>query len=130
MEEQLDMDNTAINLAEERLRLEREALAVERERLAAARQHAEEEARLSQTRRRPFLVFIAVALLAALSFAGGLLVGISIMEGRQQRLAEARLAHALSKLNIDPVSVTTNSVRLQGAKTCQAHRNVEVMVIQ
>ena len=125
-----ELDNTAINLAEERLRLEREALAVERERLAAARQHAEEEARLAQTRRRPLLAFAAVALLAALSFAGGLLAGISIMEGRQQRLAEARLAHALSKLNIDPISITTNSVHLSGAKTGQAHRNVEVMVIQ
>ena len=62
--------------------------------------------------------------------AGSRLTGISIMEGRQQRLAEARLAHALSKLNIDPDSVTTNSVRLQGVKTGSAHRNVEVMVIQ
>ncbi|MBQ6340128.1 MAG: hypothetical protein IJI36_13385 [Kiritimatiellae bacterium] len=123
-------DSTAINLAEERLRLEREALAVERERLAAARQHAEEEARLAQTRRRPVLAFVAVALLGALCFAGGMLAGISIMEGRQQRLAEARLAHALSKLNVDPLSVTTNSVHLSGAKTGPAHRNVEVMVIQ
>ena len=123
-------DSTAINLAEERLRLEREALAVERDRLAAARQHAEEEARLAQTRRRPVLAFVAVALLGALCFAGGMLAGISIMEGRQQRLAEARLAHALSKLNVDPLSVTTNSVHLSGAKTGPAHRNVEVMVIQ
>ena len=123
-------DSTAVNLAEERLRLEREALAVERERLAAARQHAEEEARLAQTRRRPVLAFVAVALLGALCFAGGMLAGISIMEGRQQRLAEARLAHALSKLNIDPLSVTTNSAHLSGAKTGPAHRNVEVMVIQ
>ena len=123
-------DSTAVNLAEERLRLEREALAVERERLAAARQHAAEEARLAQARRRPALAFVAVALLAALCFAGGLLAGISIMEGRQQRLAEARLAHALSKLNVDPLSVTTNSVHLSGAKTGPAHRNVEVMVIQ
>ena len=125
-----ELDNTAINLVEERLKLEREALAVERERLAAARQHAEEEARLAQTRRRPALAFVAVALLGALCFAGGLLTGISIMEGRQQRLAEARLAHALSKLNIDPLSVTTNSTHLSGGKIGPAHRNVEVMVIQ
>ena len=123
-------DSTAINLAEERLKLEREALAVERERLEAIRRHAEEEARLAQTRRRPVLAFAVVALLVVLGFAGGLLAGISIMEGRQQRLAEARLAHALSKLNIDPLSVTTNSVHLSGAKTGPAHRNVEVMVIQ
>ena len=123
-------DSTAINLAEERLRLEREALAVERERLAAARQHAEEEARLAQTRRRPVLAFVAVALLGALCFAGGLLTGISIMEGRRQRLAEARLEQALSKLNIESASVTTNAIHLSGGKTGSAHRDVAVVVIQ
>ena len=125
-----ELDNTAINLAEERLRLEREALAVERERLEAAKQHAEEEARLALTRRRPFLAFAVVALLVALSFAGGLLAGISIMEGRQQRLAKERLERALSKLNIGSTSVTTNSVHLSGAKTGQSHRDVAVVVIQ
>ncbi len=123
-------NNTAINLAEERLKLEREALAVERERLEAAKQHAAAEARLAQTRRRPALVFAVMALLIALSFAGGLLAGISIMEGRQQRLAEARLAHALSKLNIGTTAVSTNAVPLSGAKTDHSHRDVAVVVIQ
>ena len=125
-----ELDNTAINLAEERLRLEREALAVERERLEAAKQHAEEEARLALTRRRPLLAFAVVALLVALSFADGLLAGISIMEGRQQRLAKERLERALSKLNIGSTSVTTNAVHLSGAKTGQSHRDVAVVVIQ
>ena len=123
-------DTTAINLAEERLRLEREALAVERERLAAARQHAEEEARLVQTRRRPALAFVAVALLGALCFAGGVLTGISVMEGRQRRLAEARLQQALSSLNIDPLAVSTNATHLSGANVGKSHRDVSVVVIQ
>ena len=126
----MEEDSTSISLAEERLRLEREALAVERERLAAARRHAEEEARLAQPHRRPVLVFVAVALLAALCFAGGMLAGISVMEGRQQRLAEARLAQALSKLNLEPLSISTNTVRALGANSGQSHRNVEVVVIQ
>ena len=127
--EELD-DTTAINLAEERLRLEREALAVERERLAAIRQHMEEASRLTQVRHRPFLMFASIVLLAALCFVGGLLTGISAMESRQQRLREARLAQALSKLNLAPASAATNSVHHSDAQAGQAHRNVEVVVIQ
>jgi len=124
-----DKDSVTAELAEESLRLEREALAVERERLAAARAHAEEEARLVRTRRNPALAVVAVCLLAALCFAGGLLTGMSIMESRQQRLREARLAQALSRLNIKPESVTTNVVALPSSGG-DAHRDVAVVVIQ
>lgn len=124
-----ELDTTAADLAEERLRLEREALAVERERLAAARQHAEEEARLALTRRRPLLVFASVAMLAALCFVGGVLTGIAVMEGRQQRLREARLAQALSKLSIAHGQVSTNSAD-KASSVGKPHRDVEVVVIQ
>lgn len=127
----MNEENTAVNLAEERLRLEREALAVERERLVSARMHAEEEARIAQTRHRPFLAVTAVALLAASCFAGGLLTGISVMEGRQQRQREARLAQALSRLNLPPDAVTTNIVPLMSSSSGDgAHRDVAVVVIQ
>ena len=124
-----ELDTTAADLAEERLRLEREALAVERERLAAARQHAEEEARLVLTRRRPLLVFASVAMLAALCFVGGVLTGIAVMEGRQQRLREARLAQALSKLNLAHGQVSTNAAD-KASSAGKLHRDVEVVVIQ
>ena len=82
------------SLAEERLRLEREALAVERERLAAARAHAAAEARLTRAP-HPVFVGVSVVLLALLCFAGGLLTGIAVMENRQQRQREERLARAV-----------------------------------
>ena len=90
-------DDAPARLAEERLRLEREALAVERERLAAARAHAAAEARLTRAP-HPVFVGVSVALLALLCFAGGLLTGIAVMENRQQRQREERLARALSQL--------------------------------
>lgn len=123
-------------LAEERLRLEREAIAVERERLAAARARTEAEAKLAQSRKRPFLAFVTVLLLAALSFAGGFLTGISLMETRQQRQRDERIAKALSRLsglattatadgtNAAPVSVSGD------AKPGEQHPNVSVLVIQ
>jgi hypothetical protein len=123
---------TTLSLAEERLRLEREAIAVERERLAAARAHAEAEAKLVRARRRPFLTAASILLLGAVCFAGGLLTGISVMENRQQRLRDVRLAQALSKLgNLShPASShSTNSVLTAEQKT-EALRNVSVLVIQ
>ena len=97
MSEDETPESTA-SLAEERLRLEREALAVERERLAAARAHAAAEARLTRAP-HPVFVGVSVALLALLCFAGGLLAGIAVMENRQQRQREERLARALSQLD-------------------------------
>ncbi len=125
---------TAASLAEERLRLEREALAVERERLAAARAHAEAEARLSRAG-HPLLSLVSVTLLALLCFAGGLLAGIAVMENRQQRQREARLAHALSQL--DDIAAETTGTNAPAASAggggkvlSGAHRNVSVVVIQ
>ena len=93
-----ETETTQASLTEERLRLEREALAVERERLAAARAHAAAEARLTRAP-HPVFVGVSVALLALLCFAGGLLTGIAVMENRQQRQREERLARALSQLD-------------------------------
>lgn len=127
---------SAVSLAEERLRLEREALAVERERLAAARAHAAAEARLTRVP-HPVFVGVSVALLALLCFAGGLLAGIAVMENRQQRQREERLARALSQLDgfAAETGGTTNaparSVGSGGASpSAGAHRNVSVVVIQ
>ncbi len=127
-------DSTTASLAEERLRLEREALAVERERLAAARAHAEAEARLSRAG-HPLFSFVSVTLLALLCFAGGLLVGIAVMENRQQRQREERLARALSQLeDITGETAGTNApaaaVGTDGKVLSGAHRNVSVVVIQ
>lgn len=120
-------------LAEERLRLEREALAVERERLASARAHAAAEARLAARSRHPLLAFAAVALLALLCFAGGLLSGIAMMESRQQRQREERLSRALSQLDglaasagSTAAGTSTNGVSSAGGE----HKNVAVVVIQ
>lgn len=124
---------SSTELAEERLRLEREALAVERERLASARAHAAAEARLAQPR-HPLLACTAVGLLALLCFAGGLLSGIALMESRQQRQREERLARALSQLDgLGAVStVTTNGApAAAGAPSADGeHKNVAVVVIQ
>lgn len=122
-------------ISEERLRLEREALVVERERLAAARARVEAEAAMESKRSHPFLVASSVVMLALLSFAGGLLAGMAIMEGRQEALREKRLARALSQLDgfaTGAGSATSNSLPVKvGAKTPEgAHRNVAVMVIQ
>ncbi len=128
---------SAASLAEERLRLEREALAVERERLAAARAHAAAEARLTRVP-HPVFVGVSVALLALLCFAGGLLAGIAVMENRQQRQREERLARALSQLDgfaAAEAGGTTNAPARSvggggGSAPTDAHRNVSVVVIQ
>ncbi len=128
---------SAASLAEERLRLEREALAVERERLAAARVHAAAEARLTRVP-HPVFVGVSVALLALLCFAGGLLAGIAVMENRQQRQREERLARALSQLDglaAAETGGTTNAPARSvggggGSAPTDAHRNVSVVVIQ
>ncbi len=117
---------TTPDLAAERLRLEREALAVERERLASARAHAAAEARLTQAP-RPVLMGVSVTLLALLCFAGGLLTGIAVMEGRQQRQREQRLSRALSQLDTLTGEAGTNA---PAATTNDTHRNVAVVVIQ
>ncbi len=126
---------SAANLAEERIRLEREALAVERERLASARLHAEAEARLARKTRRPFLTGVAVLLFAALCFAGGLMTGVAVMENRQQRQREARLARALSQLDgWTDFAATTNAplpeVLIDGKTPEPVRRKVAVVVIQ
>ena len=120
-------------LAEERLRLEREALAVERERLAAARARAEAEVRMEHARRHPAIAAVAVALLALLCFAGGLIAGMAVADSRQQKLREERLARALSQLgDMADVTTSTNSAaaRPGGRAPGGVHRNVAVMVIQ
>ncbi len=130
------MDNaeeTTLELAKERLRLEREAIAVERERLAAARANAAAEAKLARRTRRPALVAASLVLLSSLCFTGGLLVGFAIMEGRQQRQREERLARALSRLDSIAGGVSTNSPIGNAANETpagMAHRNVSVLVIQ
>lgn len=129
------MDNaeqTPLELAEERLRLERESIAVERERLAAARANAVAEAKLVRRTRRPALVAVSIVLLALLCFTGGILVGFAIMEGRQQRQREERLARALSRLDDIAGGVSTNSPvgNANGKSDGMAHRGVSVLVIQ
>ncbi|MBR6735071.1 MAG: hypothetical protein IKL96_11815 [Kiritimatiellae bacterium] len=133
MEEGEKETTDAVALAEERLRLEREALAVERERLAAARTRAEAEERMERSRRHPALAAVAVALLAMLCFAGGVIAGMAVADGRQQKLREERLAKALSQLGdlADVTSPTNSAAGRLGARTPDgAHRNVAVMVIQ
>lgn len=135
MNEDETLESSA-SLAEERLRLEREALAVERERLAAARAHVAAEARLTRAP-HPAFIGVSVALLALLCFAGGLLVGIAVMENRQQRQREERLARALSQLDSFAAEAggTTNAPARPvdgggGSLPADAHRNVSVVVIQ
>jgi hypothetical protein len=120
-------DNLHVSLEEERLRLEREALAVERERLAAARAHAEAEAQIAKSR-RTVPIAVSVTLLALLSFAGGVFTGFAIMEGRQQRQREARLAQALSQLGPFASNVQTNETG--SARSSAGRRDVSVVVIQ
>ena len=126
-----ETEHAPLRLAEERLRLEREALAVERERLAAARAHAAAEARLTRAP-HPAFIGVSVALLALLCFTGGLLVGIAVMENRQQRQREARLARALSQLDgfAAEAGGATNAPARSAAGAADAHRNVSVVVIQ
>jgi hypothetical protein len=124
---------SALALAEERLRLEREALAVERERLAAARTRAAAEERMACVKHHPAMTAVAVVLLAMLCFAGGVIAGMTMAEGRQQKLRAERLARALSQLGgMAEIATSTNSSTVGlGARTPDgAHRNVAVMVIQ
>ncbi len=100
------VEEDATSFAEERLRLEREALAVERERLAAARAHAEAEASLIQRHHSPVLAYVSVTLLVLLAATGGFLGGMSVMESRQKRERDERLAKLLSQSN---VTVSTNT---------------------
>ena len=119
-------------LSEERLRLEREAFEIERSRLEAARQRAEAELKAARTG-HPFLVFASVALLAVSMFAGGMLLGLSLSESRQQRLREARLREALSQLGGLAETVTTTNAAPGGALRPgggESQRNVSVVVIQ
>lgn len=120
-------DNLHVSLEEERIRLERESLAVERERLAAARAHAEAEAQIAKSR-RTVPIAVSVALLALLSFAGGVFTGFAIMEGRQQRQREARLAQALSQLGPFASNIQTNET--EAARSSVGRRDVSVVVIQ
>ena len=134
MEEESIETDGGLGLAEERLRLEREALAVERERIAAARARAEAEAGLARARRSPALAWAAAIMLGMLCFAGGLISGMAIMEGRQQQLREERLARALSQIGGFAGDSATNSAALPAGMSAHspggAHRNVAVMVIQ
>ena len=117
-------------LAEERLKLEREAFELERSRLESARARAEAE--LKQVKAgHPFLVFASVTLLALVSFAGGLLLGISVNEGRHQRQREARLKEALSQLSGFAGTSVTNATALPANMlTPEQRRNVSVVVFQ
>ena len=84
-------DVSIASLAEERLKLEREAFELERTRLEAARARAEAELKLARSG-HPLLVFASVALLALVSFAGGILLGNSMSESRHQQQRDARLS--------------------------------------
>ena len=125
-------DVSMASLAEERLRLEREAFELERARLESARARAEAELKLARSG-HPLLVFASVALLALVSFAGGILLGNSMSESRHQQLRDARLREALSQLSGFAGSSSTNSVPLApGVKTRVAgsRGDVSVVVIQ
>ena len=117
-------------LAEERLKLEREAFELERSRLESARARAEAE--LKQVKAgHPFLVFASVALLALFSFAGGMLLGISMNEGRHQRQRESRLKEALSQLGGLSGGTVTNTTALPANVLMpEQRRNVSVVVFQ
>ena len=79
----------------------------------------------------PFLVFASVTLLALVSFAGGLLLGISVNEGRHQRQREARLKEALSQLSGFAGTSVTNATALPANMlTPEQRRNVSVVVFQ
>ena len=123
---------TALRLEEERLKLEREALVVERERLAAQRLHAEAEMKLSNAKKHPALAFAVVALLVALSFAGGMILGGAQAEERVQRQRERRLKEALAQLDnhLSPTNRPAAQRTAGDSKATAAHNDVAVVVIQ
>ena len=118
-------------LADERLKLEREAFELERGRLEAARARAEAELKIARAG-HPFLVFASVTLLALFAFAGGMLLGVSLNEGRHQRQREARLKEALSQLGgMSGGATVTNATALPANMlTPEQRRNVSVVVFQ
>lgn len=120
-----------VALAEERLKLEREAFEIEKRRLEAARLRAEEELKIVRSG-HPFLVFASVTLLALFAFAGGMLLGVSLNEGRHQRQREARLKEALSQLGgMSGGATVTNATALPASVlTPEQRRNVSVVVFQ
>ncbi len=120
-----------VALAEERLKLEREAFEIEKRRLEAARLRAEEELKIVRSG-HPFLVFASVTLLALFAFAGGMLLGVSLNEGRHQRQREARLKEALSQLGgMSGGATVTNATALPASVlTPEQRRNVPVVVFQ
>ncbi len=120
-----------VALAEERLKLEREAFEIEKRRLEAARLRAEEELKIVRSG-HPFLVFASVTLLALFAFAGGMLLGVSLNEGRHQRQREARLKEALSQLGgMSGGAAVTNATALPASVlTPEQRRNVSVVVFQ
>ena len=128
-----ERDVSVAALLEERIKLESEAFELERARLEAARARAEAELKLARSG-HPFLVFAAVALLALVAFAGGVLSGISVSENRHQRLRETRLREALSQLSgfAEPSQSTNAPSALPGVKTriTGARGEVSVVVIQ
>ena len=126
---------SALQLEEERLKLEREALAVERERLAAQRLHAEAERKLSDAKKHPAMAFAVVALLVALSFAGGMIVGGVRAEERMQNQRERRIKEALAQLDNHLSDTNRPAARKSGTESggggaTSAHRDVAVVVIQ
>lgn len=117
-------------LSAERIRLEREAFEIERSRLEAARSRAEAELRLVR-KGHPMLIFATIAMLALLSFVGGVLLGISVNEGRHQRMRDARLREALSQISGISEATVTNAVVLPAAGNgAGSSRDVSVVVIQ
>lgn len=120
-------------LAEERLKLEREAFEIERNRLESARARAEAELKAARAG-HPFLVYASVALLALASFSGGMLLGVSVNEGRHQRQREARLRDALSQLggltDVADAAATTNAVSVRSGQKIMQGRSVSVVVLQ
>ena len=121
-----------VALSEERVRLEREAFEIERNRLEAARARAEAELQLAR-KRHPLLIFASISMLALLSFAGGILLGISVNENRHQRLREERLREALSQISGFADATVTNAAAIPAGgrgKGDGQPRDVSVVVIQ
>jgi Na+/H+ antiporter NhaD/arsenite permease-like protein len=104
-------------------------LAVARERHEAQRMHADAVAQIVQSLRTVPLA-MGVVLLSLLCFAGGVFTGFAIMEGRQQRHREARLAQALSQLGPFTVPVRETNGVANTSRTSLPRRDVSVLVIE